>query len=132
MELLVEADDAARSMTVRANASALEQILFNLVDNACKYAASADDRRIHVRLRQGDGVAEIRVEDHGPGVRRPPRRLFRSFSKSAREAAHSAPGIGLGLALSRRLARGMGGDLRLERGGPAAHCFLLTLPAANS
>ncbi len=132
MELLVEADDAARSMTVRANAAALEQILFNLVDNACKYAASADDKRIHVRLRQGDGVAEIRVEDHGPGVRRPPRRLFRSFSKSAREAAHSAPGIGLGLALSRRLARSMGGDLRLEAGGPAGACFLLTLPAIEN
>ena len=38
-------------------------------------------------------------------------KLFRPFSKSAQEAANSAPGIGLGLALSRRLARDMGGNL---------------------
>ena len=120
-------------MTVRANASAVEQILFNLVDNACKYAASADDKRIHVRLRQGDGVRGDSREDHGPGVRRPPRRLFRSFSKSAREAAHSAPGIGLGLALSRRLAREHGrrpaAGSRAARRAPA---FFLTLPAIEN
>ena len=39
------------------------------------------------------------------------RRLFKPFSKSANEAAQTAPGVGLGLALSRRLARSMRGDL---------------------
>ena len=74
----------------------------------------ADPRRVAVA---GSRRGEIRVRDHGPGL--PPSRRkgwFRSFSKSAQEAAHSAPGIGLGLALSRRLARHMGGDLRLEPG----------------
>jgi signal transduction histidine kinase len=133
MELVVECDEAsAPQTTVRANASAVEQILFNLVDNACKYAAAAADKRIHLRLgRRGDGAAELRVQDHGPGVRKPPRRLFRSFSKSAGEAAQSAPGIGLGLALSRRLARSLHGDLRLESGNAEGACFLLTLPAAG-
>jgi signal transduction histidine kinase len=59
------------------------------------------------------------------------RRLFRSFSKSAREAACSAPGIGLGLALSRRLAKDMGGRLELDRSVSDGACFVLRLPAIS-
>jgi len=59
------------------------------------------------------------------------RRLFRPFSKSAHDAAHSAPGVGLGLALSRRLARALGGDLRLQTNGPEGACFALMLPFAE-
>ncbi|MFZ4596381.1 MAG: ATP-binding protein [Verrucomicrobiaceae bacterium] len=52
------------------------------------------------------------------------------FEKSATEAAHSAPGVGLGLALCRRLARELGGDLVLESNAGGA-CFRLTLPLAS-
>ncbi len=55
--------------------------------------------------------------------------MFRSFSKSARDAAETAPGIGLGLTLSRRLARDMGGDLRLDPTVAAGACFVLGLRA---
>ena len=61
--------------------------------------------------------ALIQVRDHGPGIpAAEARRLFRPFSRSAQQAAGSAPGVGLGLALSRRLARAMGGDLRIDLG----------------
>jgi signal transduction histidine kinase len=56
------------------------------------------------------------------------RRLFRPFHKSARDAAQSAPGVGLGLALSRRLARAIGGDLRLESTPGEGATFALRLP----
>jgi signal transduction histidine kinase len=128
MRLVVEGDDAARAAIVRANPSAVEQILFNLLDNACKYASGSDDPRLHLVLALGRDTAEVSLGDHGPGVAASVRRrLFRPFSKSAREAAHSAPGVGLGLALSRRLARDMGGDLRLDAAAPGAR-FLLLLP----
>ncbi len=131
MELVVEGDDVAMSAVVRANPSAVEQILFNLVDNACKYAAGATDPRIHLAAERSDGEFRLRVRDHGPGVAAAVRgRLFRPFSKSARDAANSAPGVGLGLALSRRLAQDMGGQLRLEQNGGGA-CFVLILPAAR-
>ncbi len=121
---------AAGSERVRVNVSAVEQILFNLVDNACKYASRAVDRRIHVRAASGGGQASIEVRDHGPGLgASQQRRLFRPFRKSAREAAESAPGIGLGLALSRRLAQGMGGRLRAAPCADGA-CFALDLPPA--
>ncbi|MFW6108124.1 MAG: sensor histidine kinase [bacterium] len=133
MRLEVDAGAVDSGVAVRADPAAVEQILFNLVDNACKYARTADDRRIHLRLAAGNGAAELHVRDHGPGIPdREGRRLFRPFRKSARDAAHSAPGIGLGLALSRRLARQMRGDLRLEPSASDGACFVLRLPLAGA
>jgi signal transduction histidine kinase len=131
MTLVVEDETAEKygATTVLANRSAVEQVLFNLVDNACKYAGDAADRRIHLGVGQQGRLASISVADHGPGISAAVRRrLFRSFSKSAEEAAASAPGIGLGLALSRRLARDMGGDLRLDESAAGGARFVLTLP----
>jgi signal transduction histidine kinase len=56
----------------------------------------------------------------------------RWFCKSAHEAAHSAPGIGLGLALCRRLSRSIGGDLRLNRTSGTGACFELLLPVTST
>jgi len=56
------------------------------------------------------------------------RRLFRAFHKSALDAAHDKPGVGLGLALCRRLARALGGDLRLGRKSGNGACLVLQLP----
>ena len=126
MSLVIE---PAGEMRVRADVSAVEQILFNLVDNACKYAAGANLKQIEVSAASVGGAAVVRVRDHGPGIAAADaRRLFRPFHKSARDAAHSAPGVGLGLALSRRLARAMGGDLRLAQASGAGACFELRLP----
>ena len=132
MRLEVDLDDRAGETSVHTDPAAVEQILFNLVDNACKYAASADDRRLLLEVRTGGRHATIRVRDHGPGISSAEvQRLFRPFSKSAEEAAVSAPGVGLGLALCRRLARKLGGRLQWEQpNGPGA-AFLLTLPVAK-
>ncbi|OJT25945.1 hypothetical protein BO221_08910 [Archangium sp. Cb G35] len=128
MRLVLELEETLEAVPVLVEPSAAEQVLFNLVDNACKYARGAEDSRIHVRAeRRGSRVA-ILVADHGPGVSRTDaRNLFEPFSKSSERAAESAPGVGLGLALSRRLARAMGGELRFEQGrGPGAvFAFLL-------
>ena len=132
MEIVIDRDEEALSTVVRANPSAVEQILLNLVDNAGKYAGAAPDKRIHLSFRPTDGAIELRVRDHGPGISgTASRRLFRSFSKSAHEAANSAPGVGLGLALSRRLARDMGARLRLDKTVTDGACFVLTLPVSS-
>jgi signal transduction histidine kinase len=128
MELVVETENGASGALVRANSSVVEQVLFNLVDNACKYAAIAADKRIHLMARSDGGLPQLTVRDHGPGLSASARRrLFHSFAKSADEAAMSAPGVGLGLALSRRLARDMGGDLILDGQSTDGACFVLTL-----
>jgi signal transduction histidine kinase len=129
MQLVIEPPGGGVEARAAANTSAVEQILMNLVDNACKYAGRAADRRIHLQADRGGDRGLIRVRDHGPGIsREEAKRLFRPFRKSAHEAASSAPGVGLGLALSRRLARDMGGDLRLEDDVKDGACFVLSLP----
>ncbi|NLE37102.1 MAG: HAMP domain-containing histidine kinase [Pirellulaceae bacterium] len=132
MNFVVGADESIRVVTVRANPSAVDQILFNLVDNSCKYAARAHDRRIQLDVVPSDRHVLLRLADHGPGLDATTRRsLFRPFVKSAADAAVSAPGVGIGLALSRRLARQMGGDLRhvvAEAGGTV---FELRLPSGS-
>jgi signal transduction histidine kinase len=130
-ELLVELGPGAEAQCVAARPAVVEQILFNLVDNAGKYAASARDRRLHLRAEVLPRLACITVEDHGPGVPQGERRrLFQPFHKSAGQAAEAGPGVGLGLAICRRLARDLGGDLRLEPGAHGAR-FVLRLRLAR-
>lgn len=128
MQLVVESPDAASAAVVRTCPSAVEQILFNLVDNACKYAAGAGDARIHVTAEAARGGAAIAVADHGPGIEAGRlRALFAPFAKSARQAADSAPGVGLGLALCRRLAREIGASLAYDPRPPGGARFVLRL-----
>jgi signal transduction histidine kinase len=60
------------------------------------------------------------------------RKLFMPFSKSASEAANSAPGVGLGLSISRGLARQMHGDLVLDKSITDGARFVLILPLVES
>jgi signal transduction histidine kinase len=119
---------------VHVDVAAVEQILFNLVDNACKYGApGASETVLHLEALPDGKCAMLRVRDHGPGISaEAAKRLFKPFSKSAHEAANSAPGVGLGLALCRRLSRSMGGDLRLDGSVKTGACFVLQLPVSQA
>ncbi len=130
LELRIETGEAARGALLRADPMTLEQILFNLADNACKYAApSSDPRELWLRVTGAGARVCFAVRDHGPGLSSEARRkLFQPFSKSAAEAAASAPGVGLGLALCRRLARELGGELSHHRPQGGGAEFRLCLP----
>ena len=124
MELHETLAPQAAKTVVLTDPAAVEQILFNLVDNSCKYASRAEDRRIHLHWSVGKGVAQIRATDHGPGIQAAQaKKLFRPFSKSDLEAAQTAPGIGLGLALCRRLAGEIGGKLHFDSGNGDGAAF---------
>ncbi len=111
--------------------SAVEQVLFNLVDNACKYARDATDRRIVVYGQCHNGRVRIGVRDFGPGIGKSQQRdLFKAFRKSDQDAADTAQGVGLGLALCQRMARSLGGALQMEEQSPGV-AFFLTIPAAR-
>lgn len=128
MEFEVDVEGVAQ-VHVAADRSSLERILGNLVDNACKYAREAEDRRIVLRVRAvGDGV-EFRVRDFGPGIsKRERRRVFSPFARARVNAADGSSGLGLGLALARGVARSLGGELRLGKPTGAGAEFVLWLP----
>ncbi len=127
MELAVQIDSCADQKLV-TDPQAVEQILFNLVDNACKYAAHSAKKQLDLIVTCTGGKLAICVRDYGPGISAAGRKkLFRPFSKSVHDAAHSAPGVGLGLALCERLARELGGRLHFEPAEPGCK-FCLQLP----
>jgi signal transduction histidine kinase len=129
MELVVELDPTNREAVLSTDVAAIEQILFNLVDNACKYAVAASDKRMHLQLNVIKNHVEVVLRDHGPGIAAAGRaKLFQPFSKSVHEAACTAPGVGLGLALCRRLAHDLGGTLVLESPADGGAAFVLRLP----
>lgn len=127
MEVAVQIESCAEQ-TLVTDPQAVEQILFNLVDNACKYAAHSAKKQLDLIVICEDGKLLIAVRDYGPGISAAGRKkLFRPFSKSVHDAAHSAPGVGLGLALCERLARELGGRLQFEPADPGCR-FCLRLP----
>ena len=129
MQFILNVTDPDRDVRLATDPAAVEQILFNLVDNACKYAAAASDRRIHLEVRATASTLHMAVRDHGLGVSpRNARKLFRPFSKEVDKAADSMPGVGLGLALCRRLARELGGRLEFLPGQKDGASFILELP----
>ncbi|MEM6671214.1 MAG: HAMP domain-containing sensor histidine kinase [Planctomycetota bacterium] len=130
-ELAVERVDATRA-DVRTDPGAVHQILVNLVENACKYGAPSDGgSRITLRLSRSGAEARIDVVDEGPGIDASQRRaIFEPFDRAGRDAADAAPGVGLGLALSRELARQLGGELELVPTATGA-TFRLTLIATS-
>jgi len=106
LRLQMDLDDANGTLPLRVDGAAVEHILFNLIDNAAKYAAGGEPPEVTITIVRERSAIRIEVRDHGPGVAAGERkRIFRAFHKSARDAAETRPGVGLGLALSRRLAR---------------------------
>lgn len=89
------------------DAQRLRQCLTNLIGNAVKYAGNS---QIKVTVGHNNARLEIDVSDTGPGV---PAEIARILFEPFRRGATLQPGLGLGLAISRTLARQMGGDLTL-------------------
>jgi C4-dicarboxylate-specific signal transduction histidine kinase len=115
---------------------ALEQILINLLANALDAVSGTPGPIVQLRARvvaENPRFAAIEVADNGPGIAKAIRaRLFESFFTTKGEEQ----GTGLGLAVSREIARGAGGDLALleEPGSwnePAVTVFRLTLPVSQ-
>ena len=119
IELLIEDDVLVRVDNIR-----IQQVLINLLSNALKFSPPHSQVRVSVARR--DDIVTISVEDEGAGI--PQDRVEELFKKFSRLGS-TEKGTGLGLYLSRAIARAHGGDLSL--GGPegGSGCrFVLQLP----
>ena len=103
----------------------MEQILVNLLGNAIHH--TPDATTIRVGIAAGERMVEYVVEDEGPGI--PESEIERIFDIYVTKAAGESRGAGLGLPLSRRLARLLGGELRVVPRPGAGGRFVLELPA---
>lgn len=117
--------EASGSLQASGQERAVIQIIVNLVVNAIRY--SPEGKTVRLSFDRTDGTASITVTDEGPGVKATDQqRIFERF-----ERAHTREeGAGLGLAISRRLARSMGGDVTLDSTPGEGARFTLTLPRA--
>jgi PAS domain S-box-containing protein len=115
-------------LTVRADVEKLQQILLNLVGNAIKFT---DRGEVRVACRVAGGAVSIAVSDTGIGIA--PEKLagiFEPFVQIDQRLTRANDGVGLGLAISRELARGMGGDLTAASVPGQGSVFTLQLPTA--
>ena len=116
-----------RIRTSRVDRRRAEQVVSNLVANACKFSPGGG--RVELDARVDGPVAIVVVRDEGRGIERADReRIFRPFARL--DGHERVPGTGLGLAISRDLARAMGGDVALTSVLASGSSFIVGLPAA--
>lgn len=118
--------DLPESLT--ADRGKLEQIINNLVSNALKFTAQGG---VTIRLAASGGgsILALSVADTGIGIAEQDRqRVFSAFEQADSSTSRQFGGTGLGLTISRRLARLMGGDITLESNGERGSVFTLLLP----
>ena len=126
--LRLERGPCAIEVVALADQLKTEQVLLNLVSNAVKFTPQMG--RVVVACRRHDSRATIEVRDTGPGI--PAEMLeaiFDPFVQLGRTLTSVQEGAGLGLAISRDLARAMDGDVTVESTPGVGSSFTLHLPA---
>jgi PAS domain S-box-containing protein len=115
------------ALTVWADREKTRQILINLVSNAIKFTPSGG--AIRIDCEELDGAVKFLVKDTGRGIPKDKlEAIFEPFIQVNRQFTREQEGVGLGLSISRDLARMMDGDLTCESEEGAGSTFTLTLP----
>ncbi|MDF1564751.1 MAG: ATP-binding protein [Deltaproteobacteria bacterium] len=112
---------------VAGDASQLEMLFQNLIENAIKYARPGRAPTIRIHAEPLGDLVRIWVEDEGLGVTEAEaRRIFEPFERLKR--GETKPGLGLGLAACKKIVRRHGGEIGAEPGREAGSRFFFTLP----
>jgi signal transduction histidine kinase len=120
-------------LMARFDRGAFERVLTNLVENAVRYAGDAGEIRVSTRLVEAPerSFVEICVSDQGPGVAPEHReRIFEPYVQLA--ASGLRRGMGLGLAICRRLVEAHGGAIAIDDAPAGGSRFSFTLPVADA
>lgn len=112
---------------LQVDVQAVEQVLFNLIDNAAKYCEHGT--AVEVQVAVSNGAVAFIVQDEGPGLPEDVReRAFKAFERGAAHAAGEIGGLGLGLHLAHELSKLAGGHLHHEVPAAGGCRFVLELP----
>jgi signal transduction histidine kinase len=124
-------DDRGETLMIESNDQAVERIVVNLLDNALKYRGK-NDPSIRLAASVDEGKLRVEVADNGVGIPKRDRdRIFEELYR-VRYQDYGVKGAGLGLSISRRLARKLNGDLTLESSDEGVgSVFGLTLPLGS-
>jgi adenylate cyclase len=126
--LIVEAQDNLGALN--ADSMRLKQILLNLLSNACKFTKEGEVALRVRKVADGRDWVELAVADTGIGLTAEQQaKLFQEFTQADSLTARRYGGTGLGLALSRKLARMMGGDVTVASEPGKGSVFTVRLPA---
>jgi two-component system phosphate regulon sensor histidine kinase PhoR len=118
-------------LTAQADADRLQQVLFNLVENAIKYGRSEGGVSIGGQAVSG-GTIEMWVRDDGPGIPAESReRVFERFYRVDRARSRETGGTGLGLSIVKHIVQAHGGEVWLRSELGAGSTFHFTLPAGQ-
>ena len=125
--LTLETDVPADPVVIESDARRVRQILLNLLGNAVRYTERGS---VRLELREAEeGAVELRVVDTGIGIARENfERIFEPFWQVSQHLTRKVGGTGLGLSVSRRLARLMGGDVTVESEPGRGSTFTVRLP----
>jgi len=127
--LVVDAQENLGAMTV--DPMRLRQILLNLLSNACKFTKAGEVKLAARRVSNGSSFIEFAVSDTGIGMTAEQKaKLFEEFTQADATTAQRFGGTGLGLALSRKLARMMGGDVTVASEPGKGSVFTVRLPGS--
>jgi signal transduction histidine kinase len=127
VEAIVAID--ARTPRARFDPPRVEQVLTNLIGNALRYAPHESSIRISAGPARAAGrdFVEVAVVDAGPGV--PPRDRARIFEPYVQVEAQRTGGLGLGLAICKRIVEAHGGTIHVEASSSGGSRFVFRLPA---
>ena len=110
---------------VEFDATLIERVLYNLIENACKYTPAGTPITISAAVSAGS--LRVSVSDSGPGIPKGQEEsIFEKFTRGTRES--STPGVGLGLAISRAIIEAHHGKIFAENGPNGGARFTFTLP----
>jgi two-component system, OmpR family, phosphate regulon sensor histidine kinase PhoR len=116
---------------VQADGDRLQQVFFNLVDNAIKYGRAEGCVEVGARMRE-DGMIEAWVKDNGPGIPEDSvERVFERFYRVDRARSREQGGTGLGLAIVKHIVQSHQGEVWLKSVVGEGSTFFFTLPAAG-
>ena len=132
-KLNLNSDNQADTAMVTVDTDSFIQIIINLVDNAIKFSARADQKTIDIECRVlRNARVQFSVRDYGPGVAQDQmKKIFKLFYRSGNELTRETVGTGIGLALVHQLVLAMGGTVDIVNREPGVE-FQVYLQSQNN